>query len=46
MNALSAYISPAGRRHDKTRKASHQAWRTTAGCGVNALSGLHFAHKP
>ncbi|KXG96037.1 hypothetical protein HMPREF3040_03352 [Escherichia coli] len=25
MNALSAYISPAGRRHDKTRIASHQA---------------------
>ncbi len=32
-------------RPDKTRQRRIRQWRSGAGCGVNALSGLRFGHK-
>ncbi|MCV5060407.1 hypothetical protein OFM35_17295 [Escherichia coli] len=32
-------------RHDKTRQRRIRHLRTTAGCGVNALSGLRMARE-
>ncbi len=33
------------RRHDKTRQRRIRHLRITAGCGINALSGLPIRHK-
>ncbi|EGO6547312.1 MAG: hypothetical protein E7026_17005 [Escherichia coli] len=32
-------------RPDKTRQRRIRQWRTTAGCGINALSGLRMARE-
>ncbi|MGE9638052.1 hypothetical protein ACQP3J_12855 [Escherichia coli] len=32
-------------RHDKTRQRRIRHLRITAGCGINALSGLPIRHK-